>query len=408
MRATLVILLVLGASVFTIYTLVLAYPYKMFSAWVSGESWNKYYEIKNFRPYLLGLEGMSEFTVPVYKEDYPQLWKDFQLGNAFLPLPVRHPLYSTLPILKLENRNKNPVMGVSIFSPENKKLASLFILSAMLREDYSFGQELFKLPFVRNKIRSFDQHQLWRDVFSLEIKKNPKTLEKMIYELYILHVRSKIIPSKNLKYSLFNNEMAVIELESSNKDYKIELILKLQGGRVFSYLLESSIQLEDGRKLRSKFLNEIEFKSLDLSYSRVLYTEFKQLNYSRQFDQEGMLYLFSAWSQDPDQVQLLKEMIFYLERGKNNKDQLKNLYEFAFKHYGKTFTTKDIFSEIEDPNLALQRRIEIEKIDKRREAESSEARSLGGQEMTDEEKQKLNLKKAKEDIEENSEELKVY
>jgi len=393
---------------FSAYSIILAYPYKLFSAWVSGESWNKYYEIKNFRPYLLGFGGKKELIVPVYTEDYPQLWKDFQLGNAYLPLPVRHPMYKTIPLLEIDKKNKNPILGIGIFSPENKKLASLFLLSSSLREDYSFGQELFKLPFVRNQIRSIEQNKLWKDVFSLEIVKNPKTLEKMIYELYILHIRSKIIPSQSLTYSLFENQMAVIELDSKNKDFKTELVLKLQGDRVYSYILESSNQLEDGRKLRSKYFNRIQFKPLDLAYSRVLYTEFKQLNFSRQFDQEGMLYLYSAWSQDYDQVELLKEMIFYLERGRNSKIHLKNLYEFAYKLYGKTFSTKDVFTGNEDPNLNLQRKIELEKIDKLRKAESSEANSFGEGAVSQEEKQKMNLKKAKENAEDNSDELTIY
>jgi hypothetical protein len=40
------------------------------------------------------------------------------------------------------------------------------------------------------------------------------------------------------------------------------------------------------------------------------------------------------------------------------------LYTYAYKTYGKTFTTKNVFTENEDPNIALQRKIELEEFER--------------------------------------------
>lgn len=81
-----------------------------------------------------------------------------------------------------------------------------------------------------------------------------------------------------------------------------------------------------------------------------------------------MLYLFSAWTQEVESQELLKEIIFYLERGRNTGKQLKTMYKYALKKYGKTFTTRNIFTESDDPELALSRKIEIEEIESRERA----------------------------------------
>ena len=111
-----------------------------------------------------------------------------------------------------------------------------------------------------------------------------------------------------------------------------------------------------------------------------------------------MRYLFSAWSQDLDNVDMLKEMIFFLERGRTRGLQLRPLYKFAMKHYGKTFTTRNIFNEHEDPNLVLQRKIEIENIEKSQEALKDKEKATEVEpELSPDEKMNMYLKKAKEE-----------
>jgi hypothetical protein len=395
MRWLVGLLLFLGLVVFGGYVFVKGYPYRLYSNWVRGQKWNKYYTIDKYKP--LYLKPVSIGEIPPYVEDYSQLWKTFPLRNAQVPLPVRHPLFQTIPMVHSYGPKTTPETGIVILSPNGREISRIYTLETNFSQDFSQGQDLFKLPFVRNRIFRLPQEKVWKDLFSHEIVPKSKSLDEMVYDLYILHVRSKILPPGTVKYGpLKEGKQALIELLSNDKDYSLELVMTYESGRIFSYVLRTEINNEESRKLRSKFLESISFAPADPAMSKFLYKEFKQLNFARQIDQEGMLYLFSAWSQDPQNMELFREIIFYLERGRNRGAQLKPLYAFALKHFGKTFTTKKVFTDGEDQELLLQRKIEIEAIEKKREVERAKEKPSVEPELTDEERMRLMLKRAKE------------
>jgi len=395
MRWLLGFLFVACLGVFGGYIFLKGYPYRLYSNWIEGKNWNKYYSISGYKSSWLKPVEIEE--VPPYKEDYGQLWKVFPLRNAQVPLPVRHPLFQTIPLVESSGEKSEPSFGMIILNPNDREITRIYTLSTALAGDYSQGQDLFKLPFVRNRILALPLDKLWKDVFTFNIEVKSKSLDEMIYDLYILHLRSKILPKDTLRYGLLKDGKALIELSSQNKDYIVELIQTYDSGSIYSYILRTEKNNDESRKLRSKFLENISFTPVDPAMSKFLYTEFKQLNFARQVDQEGMLYLYSAWSQDMENVDMLKEMIFYLERGRTRGLQLRPLYKFAMKHYGKTFTTRNIFNEHEDPNLVLQRKIEIEKIEKTQEAQREKDKPTVEPELSPDEKMNIYLKKAKED-----------
>lgn len=395
MRWLLGLILGLGLLVLGGYVFLKGYPYRLYSNWVQGKEWNRYYSIQGYKSRLLRPVAVEE--IPPHKEDYAQLWKDFPLRNAKIPLPVRHPLFQTIPMVESTGKTTPPQVGIVILSPEDRELSRVYTLPTNLAQDYSQGQDLFKLPFVRNRILKLPLDKLWKDVFSFQIEVKSKSLDEMIYDLYILHMRSKILPGNTLRYGLVKADKAIIEVSSKDKDYIIELVMTYDSGSIYSYVLKTEKNNDESRKLRSKFLENITFSPIDQAMGKFLYKEFKQLNFARQVDQEGMLYLFSAWSQQMDNVEMLREMIFYLERGRNRGLQLRPLYIFAMKHYGKTFTTKKIFNEHEDPNLVLQRKIEIENIEKSQAAVQAKSKLPDVPELTPDEKMNMYLKKAKEE-----------
>lgn len=377
------------------YIFTKGYPYRLYSQWVKGQGWNKYYQIENYKSFYLRPVPVEE--IPPYKEDYSQLWRNFPVGNTKIPLPVRHPLFQTVPMIESTGKSNAPHIGMIILSPNDREISRVYALPTALSQDYSQGQDLFKLPFVRNKILKLQLDKVWRDVFTFQIEVKSKSLDEMIYDLYILHLRSKILPKETVRYGLLKDNQALVELASRDKDYSIELIINYDSGTLYSYVLKTEVNNQESRKLRSKFLENVSFTPVDAAMGKILYTEFKQLNFARQVDQEGMLYLFSAWTQNTDSVEMLKEMIFYLERGRNKGLQLRPLYKFAMKHYGKTFTTRNIFNEHEDPNLVLQRKIEIENIEKTQNAIREKEKPPLEAELTPDEKMNLYLKKAKEE-----------
>ncbi|MES2525981.1 MAG: hypothetical protein V4598_02805 [Bdellovibrionota bacterium] len=383
------------------------YPSSLYTKWMKGEGWNRYYQISNFRPLLL--RPIEIEPIEEYKEEYPELWKDFPLRSTMLPLPVRHPFFVTVPILEYDKKGKSLQLGMSFMGPGGRENSRIYVLPSGVQKDYSTGLDLFKLPYVKNRILSKTSSTLWTDIFTktLEPKKD-QTLDEMIYDLYLLYIRSMILPKETIRYGIISGKTtAIIELMSKDKDYIMEMVMIQEKGNLFSYVLRTEKNNEESRKLRSKFLTTITFSPTDTDMSRILYTEFKQLNFTRQVDQEGMLYLFSAWSQDTNNIDILKEMIFYLERGSKYHKHLSTFYKYSYAKYGKTFTTRDIFTDQDDNEIALQRKIELEAIGKG-QAAVREKTNEAAPELTPDERMNMYLKKAKEAPVQKKDEMTIH
>lgn len=391
------------------YKFIKEYPYLQYSNWVSGKDWNKYYEIPNYRTMLL--VPVAPESIPSHQEDYGQLWKTFPIRNSLIPLPTRHPLFKTVPIVEFVRKNTDPQFGMILLNSSDRELSRMYTLPVNLYQDHSHGQDLFKLPFVRNRIIKKNVDTLWNDVFSHQIEIKKKTLDEMIYDLYILHLRSKILPEGTIRYGLIKDgKQALVELGSKDKDYRIEIVMTQTNGSIYSYILRTEKNNFESQKLRVKFLDSITFSPIDPGMGKLLYTEFKQLNFARQVDQEGMLYLFSAWSQESENIELLKSIIFYLERGRHSSDQLKSFYEFSYKQYGKTFTAnRNAETNVNvSEEILLQRKIEIEEENKRRKA--AESKTSDNQEIEMDAKERMNyyLKKARENSQKTNEDMTVH
>ncbi len=387
-------LLLLALSLLGGYVFIKGYPYRLYANWANGEGWNQYYMISSYRNLYLTPEAVA--PLEEYKEDYQQLWKPFPLRNALVPFPVRHPLYRTVPIIQRYKTNAPPLIGMSILSAKGRELTNLYTIPARFLPDYSLGQELFKLPFVRNRILKYDQNQVWKDIYSKKIEVVSKSMDEMIYDLYLIHLRAEMIPRDAIRYGLIDGELAVLEVKSPDKDYRVEMINKLLNGQVYTYVLKTDLRNPNSTKLRSKFLSSINFTHVDSSMGDILYREFKQLSYARQVDSEGMLYLFSAWSMDIDNEALMREMIFHLERGTLNELQLVPLHRYAFSRFGSTFTTKASDADNTDPEIHLQRMIELDRKEQRARASRSVKVPDEMEGLSEDEKMRIRLRKAKE------------
>jgi hypothetical protein len=248
MRWLLGIVLTIGLAVFAGYVFIKGYPYRLYSNWIQGKEWNRYYSHMGYTPMWLAPVPVRE--VPPYKEDYAQLWKEFPLRNAMMPLPVRHPLFQTVPVVESVDKKAKPRLGMSLLNPTGRELSRIYTLPVMVAKDHSQGQELFKLPFVKNRFLKLSQEKLWNDVFSFSIEVKSKSLEEMIYDLYILHLRSKILPKETVRYGLIKEGQAIIELESQDKDYIVELVLNYNSGSIYSYVLRTEKNSDESQKLR--------------------------------------------------------------------------------------------------------------------------------------------------------------
>jgi len=386
------------------------WPTHQYSQWLKGRKYNTYYTVDDFDTKWLIPPSIE--SVPDYKEDYIQLWKPFPLANSMVPLPTRHPLYQIVPIVKLVSKDIAPILGMSFLGPDKRKISDLYTLPMQIFSNYSNDQELFKLPYAKNRIMAKSNEQVWKDIFTLKIEDKTKHIDEMIYDLYILHIRSKFFPKGTIRYGLLeNSDHALVEVQSSDKDYRSEIVMMMGNGQIFSYLLVTEENRAESVKLRSKFLSEIKFRHTDQSIGNILYQEFKQLSFARQIDQEGLLYLFSAWTQDINNMNLLREMIQYLERSPYMGAQLKPLYSYSFKKYGKTFTTQILDPLVAgqlDEELLLQQRIELEELKNRKNIEKEAAKPIEAPELTNQEQMELNLRKAKDKGSKSDSEMRVH
>lgn len=399
--------LIIIAALAGLYLLVTNYPRIVYGRWIKGSHPSKYFTIEGHKPLYLKSEALEE--IPEYEEQFALLWKNFPIGNLTVPLPTRHPLFTPSPLIELTDVKSAPKLGIAIRNSLKVEAIRLYALPMSYFKDHSHDQELFKLPFVRNIILKFPQEQVWRDLFSKAIDGSSTTLEAMIYDLYLIHLRSKFFPPQATSYGLINDgKDAVIQLQSDRSNLLFELVLTHHQGSIYSFILRTNLDQPEGPELRSKFLRSISFNPADASMGALLYTEFKALSFSRQVDREGMLYLFSAWSQDPSSMELFRDLIFYLERGRKNSEQLQPLYAYALKKFGKTFTTRSIFNEHEDPEVTLQRKIEIENIERRQAAELEKAQVEAPRELNAEERMNLYLKQAKEAKQTESDEMVIH
>jgi hypothetical protein len=404
---------VLGLLILAVGSAVLGFlsikriPYNYYAKWIRGEGWNKYYVVQDFKK--LYLESPKLEAVNDYKEPYEELWKVFPITNALIPLPVRHPLYQTFPIVEFNQYRPHPHAGISLTSSGAREIIRFYTIPMSLFKDFSLGQELFKLPFVRNRLMKVPQDKLWQDIFSRKIEERPSSMEEIFYNLYLIHLRSKLLPKGAIRYGLIKNGTQVlVELESRDKDYKVEIVMHERSGNIYSYVLRTAINNEESKKLRDKFLGSVDFTPSDPAVGRILHTEFKQLNFARQVDQEGIQYLYSAWTQNMKSEEALKELIFYMERGRGNTQRLQPFYRYAIKKYGKTFTLRTSLEDSDDTEVALQRKIELEDARFKADLLKEKNKPAPVPDLTPDERMNLYLKKARENKKVNEKEMTVH
>ena len=226
------VFILLGTALVGVFLYMKEFPYHKYSQWIEGRGFDRYYEISGYRKLFLTPTGLAE--IPPYQEDYVQLWKEFPLRNSLIPLPTRHPLFQTVPIIEMKSKNSIPHLGIMLMDPSGREISRVYTMPNRLYQDHSQSQDLFKLPFFRNRLLSKGLDELWKDIFSFNIEPKEKSIDEMIYDLYILHLRSKILPKETVRYGLIKNgKQAMIELVSDDKDYRVELVLTQDSGSIF-------------------------------------------------------------------------------------------------------------------------------------------------------------------------------
>lgn len=369
-----------------------ASPYYFYNKIVSENFRSKWYYVENYREDIIKPDG------PVVPEEpnlgNEDLWQSFHLRDTLIPLPVRNPLYYVAPLLSYDSKSDSTRIGVAIYGTGYREISKLYFVNNMLMGTEIRSQELFKLPLARKIIQSASSETIWRDIFKKDLSAWNIPFSEMVYNLYILQLRSRLLPKDMVSFGALNEDTGIARLKSENKDYITELVMTRNRGVVYSYIIVTEKNNSESEVLRYKFLREISFRPGSEALAGILYKEFKALPYERQVDHEGMLYLLSAWSHKTSSKEYLKELIFYLERGEDNQTQLKPLYEYASLKHGKVFAQKLVDGVGLESKMRLKRDIELEE---KRERERLKSRSVGAEQkaLSPEEKIKNRIEEAK-------------
>lgn len=297
--------------------------------------------------------------------DNDALWSKFHFKNHMLPIPVKNPYFFVSPVFNFKKTTNETNFGLSISNASKKVIAEVFILPRFDIPLPSKNQTLFEFPVVANQMKNFEVENIWVDLFSKNISNWKIDTDEMIYNLYLLEIRSKLFNENSLNYYYLKNvDKAVIELNYKDKDYLSEFIFSRRGNTIYPMLIITEKNNLEAVKIRYKLIKDVEFVNTTPTLSDIIYKEFKSLTYQKQTDHEGMLYLLSAWSHQPTRIEFLKDTIQFLERGALNQKQLEPIYTYMFERFGATFAQRPVKGLNLDSQLLLKIRLDIEEVQK--------------------------------------------
>ena len=337
-----------------------------------------------------------------------KLYQNFHFSHFELPMPINHPLFSLIPLIKIEALG--PRLGASFQNGKNVELFNFMLERPYKFETTSGDQKLFTLPIFKNYISRKSNEEVWGDLFkkqlSLPSNEGKSFYESLIslrkvsyydlvYNLYILYNRRFTVPNDTLKMSFYSDKnMGIVELPSDDPKIKVERLYIIEKGLIYPILIRTRVSLEAANNFRAKFIREIQYKSTSSDSAISIYARYKQIPYIQRVDQQGMTYLYAAWSHDLSNRDFIRVIILFLERGKLNLKYLKPFYEFAYKKFGSTLSSDSGYlSETAAENLKRKISEELE-TEVNKEA-SQESVKTEGQFSTPEDKIKFNLQKAK-------------
>lgn len=372
---------------------VLVSPYYYYNKTINHNYYSDWYSAPNFN------DNLKYPSKPIQADSSnlgnDDLWRKFHFMDVVLPLPVKNPFFFVSPILKYKNDSKRTDFGLKLYGADEREIAKIYFMPNKFFPNEINSQKLFKLPLIKKYLKSIPNDKLWNDLFTVKIDDWNIPFSQMIYNLYLLQIRRRLLPDKFNNFSLVEGtSTASIQLDSINKDYTTELLLTNNNGVIYSFVLICERNNTESKLIRDKFLKEVKFRGGSQYLSNILYKEFKGLEYTDQIDHLGMLYLLSAWTHDMNQTEYIREMIQHLEKGEGNQRQLESLYSYAQDRYNETFTTKEIDGLELDDNILLQRNVELEKKKELEELKNKKV-EVKEVELTPEEKMKLMLQKAK-------------
>lgn len=309
----------------------------------------------------------------------PRLWDKLHFSDYILPFPIKHPNFLMLPLI--ERREGQHFFGYKILNYQ-KKVINRVIFHRPERFTLELHRDkIFGLPLFRQQIMDQGLKNVWRDIFQENFFLSPYLftpgfgsvwnpwelpLTDMVYDLFILSSRERFFPlrTKSLSYWGERN-MGIIDaqdretIDGRPRRYREELIYFLEKDMVYKVELRTLLEDYPAEKYRQKLLKTMTVKDSHPDSSIHLYAAFQKLRYADKLTPTGLTYLYAGLTHKPGSRSFLREMIQFLERGKNDNIFLEPLYAYGFEIFGTNFSL-DISKRKETANEKLKRSIKEE------------------------------------------------
>ncbi len=323
-----------------------------------------------------GKYELSKMEGVASEED--RLWEQLHFDNFTMPFPIKHPNFMIVPMI--ERQAGKYYFGFQVLNYKKEELNSVMIEPA---KDFTLSfqeHKIFELPLFKKRITLNGLSGPWIDMFLKDYSKDkyPKPelgtlwnpfeipMVHMVYDLFILKTRERFFPQDVREFSYWDvKDFGIAEVVDQEtkaekpKQFREEVIFVLNENKVYRIRLRTRLEDYSAEKYRQKFLKKLEFRASHPDSSIALYSAFKKLSYADKLTPTGLTYLFAGLSHKSSSREFLREMIQFLERGKNDRVFLAPLYKYAYELFGTSFS-KDAANLKETQSEKLQRRMREE------------------------------------------------
>lgn len=391
----------LGLILLASYLVFMA-PYHIYSVAITEGLNSRFLKLDATTTAVLDAQMAPDLAVNRLDDD---LFQTIHLSYFEIPVPINHSLFIKIPQIRVIAQT--PYLGSKFLNGGGVELFS-YQLEAPFRVELSEDQQkLFVLPIYKNYINKKKLEDKWQDIFSRSlglnddagIIKESKRLQQqsifeLVYNLYILYNRKGFMPLETKNISFYQKKkIGIVELHQKDQRVLLERIYYLKDNTIYPVLIRTKLNDRNAMNYRARFINQIEFRESDKDSSVAIYAKYQSLKYKKRLDEDGMYYLFAAWSHDLKNKEYIKFIIYFLEKGKDNRQYLAPFYDYTFRQFGTNFS-KDGDSIMETAKEGLVRKIGE---DEQKELKEIEKKSKTKDEFTDEnEKIFYHLNKAKE------------
>ncbi|MBF0298837.1 MAG: hypothetical protein HQK51_08960 [Oligoflexia bacterium] len=328
----------------------------------------------NFTSKMLAGSVFSPSKLSESHED--RYWKLFHIKDYKIFLPINHPLLTANPVVNIEDEKDAVTLGLQFITQNSHPIIDINFNKNKKFQTILGSQKLFKIAIFESYLEKKALTNIWTDMFLKDLSldsnksKNDKAVVEsdnffkkwfynlyanfedtlnliklsytdLIYNLYILQFRSIYLPSNALSFFYDDTRnLAIIELAIDGRMVKNTIVMFLSNGYIESYSIVQYLSDLSSSELYQRMYDTIYYAESSSNISKLVYGQFVDLPYYAKTNDQGMFYLFSAWSHKIDDKEFLREIIRFLERGQSNLLKLQPFYYYAFKKYGTNFSSK--------------------------------------------------------------------